>query len=100
MSYQLLWQRGMEFLIDPDDELQYTFDWTDWLSTGAAIDSYTIIASDGVTVIDDAGTGTQVSVYVGGVAAGARETITCRVVTDETIPQQADRTIKLRGVEL
>ena len=100
MSFDLYWEKGIEFVIDPDDTLSYTFIWSDWLAEGATIATYEIVSSAGVTVEDSAIEGSTISVSVSGVALGARETVTCRVTTAETIPQQADRSITLRGVTL
>jgi len=94
------WAQGLEFDIDSNDRLSYTFDWTEWLETGVGIASYTIVASSGVTVDNDAADGLLVSVQVSGVAVNSRESVTCRIVTDESASQQVDRTIYLRGKNL
>jgi len=94
------WSRGMTKDIDADAELKYSFDWTDWLPSGAAIDSYDITYTDGVTIDQEAinGAGTIVSFRASGVALGARERVTCQIVTDEAVPQTDERSIVLIGV--
>ena len=98
MSDGVEWYKGIEFVIDPDAELAYSFDWTDWLPTGAAIDSYSIVYdSDDVTVENITEALGVVSLIASGVVEGARVPVTCRITTDESAPQTDDRTIYLLG---
>lgn len=95
----ILWYPGIEFTIDPNATLAYSFDWSDWLDNDAKIDSFAIIASAGVTVVSSASNeaGTVVSVLLSGVANYARESVTCRITTDEAAAQIDDRTINIIG---
>jgi hypothetical protein len=93
------WYKGIEFEIDPDATLTYSFNWNDWLDDGAGIDSYSIIVDeDDVTVTDVTQAGGIVSLSISGVAEGARVPVTCRITTDEAAPQTDDRTISIVGV--
>ena len=98
MSDGVEWYKGIEFTIDPDAALSYSFDWTDWLAVGAGIASFEIIADeDDITIGDFAEDDGVVSVILSGVAAGARVPVTCRITTDEGSPQTDDRTIYMVG---
>ena len=45
---------GLSFQHRPGAEIDYEFDWSDWLATGETIDSYTVTAETGLTVLSDA----------------------------------------------
>ena len=100
MSDGIEWQDGLEFTIDPNATLSYSFNWADWLPVGAGIASYTIVYdADDVTVEADSEDAGIVSVLVSGVALGARAELTCRITTDESAAQTDDRSIILVGTQ-
>lgn len=71
---------------DPQDELDYTFDWTDWLATGETISDYTVTVPQGLTV----GTGAKatsessgiVTVWLSGGTLGEIYTLVCNIETN------------------
>jgi hypothetical protein len=91
-----------DFTKDPDDILDYGFDWgTKWLSTSETISTSTWIASAGITV----GTGTNgaqaptntttvTTVWLLGGAAGTPYSVTNRITTNQG--RTVDRTMTIR----
>lgn len=83
---------------DPDDELDYTWDWTDWLDLVAdTINSHSIIpATPDVTVTTSNvdGTDKKVIAMLAGGTAGQTRMVTCRIVTVGL--RTADRSIYLK----
>lgn len=81
---------------DPSATLDYTFDWTDWLTeNGDAIASYSV-SVDGVTKDTDSRVGAQVTAWVSGGTVGDVASVTCRVTTNSTPARVDERTIYLR----
>jgi len=92
------WVEDIEFVIDPDAVLTYSFDWSRWLETGVEIAAFEIIADDeAVTVENVVEADGVVSLSISGVAAGAKVPVTCRITTDEAVAQTDDRTIIMIG---
>ncbi len=90
---------------DPDDVLDYTFDFaadtnntgdSDWLDTANSetISSYAITAQSGITVDSDSRTdsNTSVTVWLSGGTAGSTYTVACKIVTS------ASRTKEVTGI--
>lgn len=80
------------FQKDPDDVLDYQFDWTPWLG-GDTITSYTVTAPAGLTVAESTATGTAVTVWLSGGEVGVSYPITCHVVTADG--RERDRTMTI-----
>lgn len=81
------------FTKDPDDLLDYTFDWTNWLN-GDEIASFTAIPSPGITVASTTFSTGQTTVWLSGGAAGIPYTVTHRITTAGG--RQKDLTMTLR----
>lgn len=91
-----------DFTKDPDDVLDYGFDWgARWLSSGETISTSTWIASPGITV----GTGSNganaptntnsaTTVWLTGGNAGVPYTVTNRITTNQG--RTVDRTMTIR----
>ncbi len=83
---------------DPDDILNYTWDFSDWLGTGESISSYSFPDfPSGLTLVTDCNTSSAVTARISGGTAGTTYSITCRVVTDAG--QTKDVTISLPVAE-
>lgn len=65
---------------DPDDTLDYTFDWTAWLN-GDQISAFTAIPSPGITVTNTTFTTNATTAWVSGGTAGIPYYVTHRVTT-------------------
>ena len=67
---------------DPDEELDYQFDWSERLEVGETISASTfILASGSVTLADPAVAGGLTTIWITGGEAGEVNTITNRVTT-------------------
>jgi hypothetical protein len=85
---------------DPDADLPYDFDWSEWLGADATIATEYVVAATGLTVesstiVDD----TKVRVRLTGGTAGTSYSLRCRVTTNETPPRIDDRTVNIRVKE-
>lgn len=70
------------FLKDPHAGLDYTFNWSGWLSKeGDTISSYVITADAGITVVSDSKSSGKIIVWLSGGTAGNVYTVACRVTT-------------------
>jgi len=84
---------------DPNDILDYTWDWTEWLDQigdGDTINSFMLVLPTGVTSpssnVD--GTDKMVIAFLAGGDAGETHMVTCRIVTVNG--RTADRSIHLK----
>ncbi|MFN2233883.1 MAG: hypothetical protein ACK2U1_06605 [Anaerolineales bacterium] len=73
------------FVKDPDAVLDYGFDWSDWLDSGAgeAISDYTIDADTGITVDSDSESSGVITVWLSGGTAGSTYAVRCEIETDD-----------------
>lgn len=86
-----------KFRKDPDATLDYTFDWTRWLSTGEAIVTHQIIAPSGVNVGATVADAEMVTAWISGGTNGNNYIVTCRVTTDQG--RTDDRSIILQVLD-
>jgi hypothetical protein len=86
------------FLIDPDEKLDYTVDFTDWLDAGVTIPGTPTwsITPTGPTLSDQADATPTSTIFVGGCTLGQVYRLSCKAVTDASVPQTVERTITLR----
>jgi hypothetical protein len=82
----------MRFVKDPDAELDYTFNWADWLGLDT-ISSSTVVADDGVVVESTTSTTTTVTVWLSGGDPGVTYGVRCRIVT--AAARTDDRTMQI-----
>lgn len=83
---------------DPDATLDYTIDWTEWLSAiDDTISTSTWVAQAGLTVDSDTNTTTTATAFVSGGTAGTTLTLTNRITTAGG--RTDDRSITLKIVE-
>ncbi len=82
------------FLKDPDAILDYTLDWSSWLSAGDSLDTATFTAPAGITKVSESNTGTTATVILSGGTEGSTYEVLCRIVTDNGLQQ--DQSIKIK----
>lgn len=89
------------FEIDPDDELDYTFDYTQpvgaqpaFLGAGETITSHQLIAETGITVYNDSESAGVVTYWVKDGVAGKFPKVTSRIVTNQG--RTKDWTVKFK----
>ena len=78
----IAWRPNIRVDIDPDAHKDYTFDFAQWMPTGATIASYGIFHASSVTVDSDTSEGAEITFWVSDVAEGATEIVTVRVTLD------------------
>ena len=67
---------------DDNANLDYTFDWTTWLTDiGDTIVSSTVTADAGVTLSNKTNTTMKVTVFVAGGTIGGQYQVNCQIVT-------------------
>ena len=80
---------------DPDSNLDYGFDWTDWLVTGESIASSSWILPSDLVEESTIFSANKTSIYFSGGVSGYTYTVTNRIVTDSTPPRTEDRSFTL-----
>ena len=85
-------------LIDPDEKLDFTANFADWLDSGVIISGTPTwtISPTGPTIGDQVDTTTASTIFVNGATLGVVYRLSCKIVTDAATPQTAERTIALR----
>lgn len=82
------------FKKDPNATLDYTFDWSLWLTPIAdTITSVTWVLTSGLTQVSASNTTTTATAFISGGALDAVEELTCRITTAGG--RIDDRTIQL-----
>ena len=69
------------FLQDPDSVLDYTFDWSDWLTGGDTIATATVTASTGLTVDSTTVGSTGVTAWISTPGATGKRNLACLITT-------------------
>lgn len=82
-----------QFVKDPNEVLDYTFDWSTWLN-GDTISTDTVTVATGLTKNSDSNTTTGVTVWLSGGTAGNNYNVTSQIVT--AAGRTAERTIVIK----
>jgi len=83
-------------LFDPDADDYRGLDWSTWLQTSETINASSwAISPSGPILHDDATNGGITVVFISGLTAGRRYTLTNRITTDATPPRTDERSILL-----
>lgn len=85
------------FIKDPDAELDYEVDWSQWLKAGDQIVDASFSVPSGLSQILHSTSGTGGIVWIGGGEAGKKYQITHRIVTQEG--RKDDRSFLIRVQE-
>lgn len=83
-----------DFTKDPDDVLDYSFDWSLWLATNETISTSTWILSPGITQNSATNTTLISTVWLSGGTAGTPYSVTNRITTNQA--RTVDRTMTIR----
>lgn len=81
------------YIKDPNDVLDYTFDYSVWLQASETVTSHTATVT-GATKDSSSNSTTAVTVWVSGGTAGSTASILSRITTNQG--RTIDRTISLR----
>lgn len=78
---------------DPDAVLDYKIDWSDWMSTGDAIDTSTWTVPAGIAKDSDLSTDDTTTIWLSGGTTGETYSLINHIVTDDG--REDDRTVKI-----
>lgn len=86
---------GRSFEKDPDEDLDYGFNLTDWLTgTEKVVGATFTVTPDGIVSLHDAmHTDTEAAVWVRGGTPGQSVTVTGQVTTDNVPPRIFERSV-------
>jgi hypothetical protein len=85
------------FLKDPNEELDYGFDWSSWLASGESIATYSLSAEAGITLGTNSVNAGIITYWLSGGTEGETYKITCQVETNEG--RIGERTMRIRVLE-
>jgi hypothetical protein len=85
---------AQSWIKDPDADLDYQIDWSDWLDDDETIVSSAWILPEGITSDQDDDTDTTATIWLQGGEAGADHRVTNRIAT--SAGRIEDRTIVIR----
>jgi len=84
------------FKKSPEAELDYSFDWTDWLTAGEVIASSDWIIPSGLIEEASSSTGQLTVVWLSGGTFGETYTVTNRITTNSSPRRTDTRSIKIQ----
>ena len=84
------------FVKDPDANLDYGFDWSDWLADGETILTSTWTVTTGLTKDSDSSNDTATTIWVSGGTAGTSYTITNHITTSAGREDDRSHVLKVK----
>ena len=85
-------------LIDPDETLDFTIDFSSWLDAGITITGTPVwsISPTGPTIANQSNTTTAATIFVSSATLGVVYLLSCSITTNAATPQTSERSITLR----
>lgn len=85
-------------LIDPDEKLDFSIDFSDWLDAGITITGVPVwsISPTGPTLANQSNTTTVATIFVSGATLGVVYLLSCKIATTTSTAQTSERSITLR----
>ena len=85
-------------LIDPDEKLDFSFDWSDWLDSSVFITGTPVwtIFPTGPTVGDLSNSTTVTTAFLSNCTLGVVYLLSCTITTDNAVAQTPERTKAIR----
>ena len=80
------------FTKDPDAQLDFSVDWSDWFTGEEEIASVTWTVETGLTNVTTSYTGTTATIWLSGGKAGRSYKVACRITTDSSPARTDERT--------
>ena len=80
---------------DADANLDFTFDWSDWLATGETISTFTITEDTGITSGTESQSGGIVTYWLSGGTVGTNYKVACKIVTSAGRTDERSVTVKV-----
>lgn len=87
----------MGFVFDPQANLDFEFDWSQWLEDTEQITTQTVTSDGDLTVSQVTQTGGVVKCWLSGGTLGSTQRVTCHITTN--MGRQDDRTLSVRVVD-
>lgn len=84
----------LRFLKQPNETLDYNFDFSLWMPTGDSIASSTVTADAGITLGTKTNTGNTVQQFISGSTEGTYK-VTCRITTTQGRIKEAEILIQV-----
>lgn len=75
---------SQRFIKDPDAKLDYTIDWSSWLTDSETISSVVWTVGTGITEESTSNTTTTATIWLSGGTAGERYAAACRITTSDS----------------
>lgn len=72
------------FIKDPNANLDYQWDWSDWLEAGETISSYVLTVPAGLTLGTNSNTTTKVTAFLAGGTVDTGYKVQCRITTNQS----------------
>lgn len=83
---------------DPDAALDYSWDWSAWLTAEAdTLSTYTVTVPAGLTLDSDSETGGVVTAWISGGTAGTSYEVLCEIVTAGARTDQRTMTLRCKN---
>jgi hypothetical protein len=86
---------------DPDDDLDYAFNWADWLATGETISSYTLTVPTGLTEGSGAKATSEssgvITYWISGGTAGSSYDVGCKITTNAGRVKEKSMTFRINN---
>jgi len=86
--------QGDYIIKDPDADLDYAMDWTEWLA-GDGISTATWTVDAGLTNHNQGKVGAITTIWLSGGTLGATYWVSCRIVSTNAIPRTEDRSFRV-----
>lgn len=80
------------FIKDPDAQLDFSVDWSDWFTGEEEIASVTWTVETGLTNVTTYYTATTATIWLSGGKAGVSYKVACRITTDSSPARTDERT--------
>ena len=89
------------FLLDPNADLDFGFDWTDWLATGETISvsAWALSPATGLSKHGESESDGVTLVWLKDIVAGVTHRVTNSITTSTTPPRKDDRSFYVKGIE-
>lgn len=84
---------AVRFIKDPSAILDYSLDWSDWLTAGDVLAHCAFVPSPGLSVISVNNTDTIATCWLSGGVPGQTYNVTCHITTNDG--RQDDRTFQI-----
>lgn len=92
------WKDDLIITHDADDDLDYEFDWSSWLSAGDTIDSYSMTYDAGITGYNESSSSDAVTYWIKGGTPGELYRVSCKIITAGG--RTTERSIRYRITQL